>query len=144
MEIEIKRDLELTLYGFHGMTVNKDYVGTAFKLSDQVWKKIREKRFDHKGMNIWVYGSGEIVFAGVEFNSPPVQSIELEQKNILLPTYAYYKHVGPYHIISKSGKEMTGELKRLGFETTEPYIEIYGHWTADETKLETELIMAIK
>jgi len=144
MEIEIKKDLELTLYGFSGMAVNKDYAGTAFKLSDQVWQKVREQKFDHKGMNIWVYGSGEMVFAGVEFNSPPLQSIELEQKIILLPTYAYYRHVGPYHLISKCGNEMTSELKSRGFETTEPYIEMYGHWTADETKLETELIMAIK
>jgi hypothetical protein len=31
-----------------------------------------------------------------------------------------------------------------GFETTLPYIEIYGHWTNDETKLETELLMSLK
>jgi len=39
---------------------------------------------------------------------------------------------------------MRNELKRMGLKTTDPYIEIYGHWTADETKLETELLMAFE
>jgi len=39
---------------------------------------------------------------------------------------------------------MTSELTKRGMEITLPYIEIYGHWTNDETKLETELIMCLK
>ena len=38
---------------------------------------------------------------------------------------------------------MTDELKKKGFEIVLPYIEIYGHWTTDETKLETELLMCL-
>jgi hypothetical protein len=39
---------------------------------------------------------------------------------------------------------MTDEIKRRGFETTLPYVEIYGHWNNDESKLETELLMCLK
>ena len=39
---------------------------------------------------------------------------------------------------------MKDELMSKGFETILPYIEIYGHWTNDETKLETELLMCLK
>jgi hypothetical protein len=39
---------------------------------------------------------------------------------------------------------MGEELKSKGYETVVPYIEIYGHWTSDETKLETELLMSLR
>ena len=39
---------------------------------------------------------------------------------------------------------MQNELKKNGHETILPYIEIYGHWVNDETKLETELLMSLK
>jgi hypothetical protein len=39
---------------------------------------------------------------------------------------------------------MNDELKRRGYETGLPYIEIYGHWTNDETKLETDLLTNLK
>jgi len=39
---------------------------------------------------------------------------------------------------------MTDELKSKGYEIVLPYIEIYGHWTNDEAKLETELLMSLK
>jgi len=39
--------------------------------------------------------------------------------------------------------KMRDELKRKGFETILPYIEIYGHWTKDESKLETDLLICL-
>ena len=39
---------------------------------------------------------------------------------------------------------MRNELKNKSFETNLPYVEIYGHWTNDETKLETELLMSLQ
>jgi hypothetical protein len=58
--------------------------------------------------------------------------------------YAYYKHVGPYNLIKQVGQHMRDELKDKGFGTIFPYIEIYGHWTNDDTKLETELLMNLR
>jgi hypothetical protein len=89
-----------------------------------------------------VYEQNEKVFAGVELNDSPVPGTGLEQKNINFIKYAYYKHIGPYTLIKQAGQNMRDELKKRGFGTTFPYVEIYGHWTKDETKLETELLIS--
>jgi len=140
----ITTDLRLTMYGFSGTAINKDYVGKVFELMDKMWQAVKSNGLENKGKNIWVYEPDDKVFAGVEVDDTPQQDTGMEQKNIHLSKYAYYKHIGPYQLIKQSGEYMTGELKNRGFEIISPYIEIYGHWTNDESKLETELIMTIK
>ena len=145
MNVEIiTRSLNLNLHGFSGAALGKDYAGTAFKLMDKMWQVVKSNNLKNKGLNVWVYEPDEMVFAGVELESIPEQSTKLEQKNIILNKYAYYKHVGAYHLIKQEGQAMRDEMKKRGFEITSPYIEIYGHWTNDETKLETKLLMALK
>jgi hypothetical protein len=144
MNVEIiDQTLELNIYGFSGAALGKDYAGTAFKLMDRMWQVVKSNGLKNKGQNIWVYEPNEKVFAGVELEYIPGNNTGLEQKSISLVKYAYYKHVGPYSLIKQSGQNMRSELKSKGFETTLPYIEIYGHWTNDESKLETELLMAL-
>lgn len=145
MTVEIiNQNLLLDIYGFSGTAVNKDYVGTAFKLMDKMWQIVKSNNIKNKGLNIWVYESDEKMFAGVELDDEAIPETELERKKISLTKYAYHKHIGPYHLIKQAGQNMNDELKRRGFETTLPYVEIYGHWTEDETKLETELLMSLK
>ncbi len=145
MNVEIiEKPLSLTIYGFSGIAMNKDYAGTAFKLSDKMWKTVKSNNLKNKGLNIWVYEQNENVFAGVELNEVPNRNTGLEQKSITLLKYAYYKHIGPYHLIKQAGQNMNEELKKKGLGTSLPYIEIYGHWTNDETKLETELLFCLK
>ncbi|MEO5582064.1 MAG: GyrI-like domain-containing protein [Saprospiraceae bacterium] len=145
MHIEIiNQNLILTIHGFSGPAINKDYKGMAFKLMDKMWQIIKSKGLKHKGHNIWVYEPDEMVFAGVELEDPSSPDTGMEIKNISLTKYAKHKHVGPYHLIKQVGLSMINELKSKGLEITDPYIEIYGHWTNDETKLETELLMAVK
>lgn len=145
MTIEINdTPLNLTIYGFSGTAVNKDYAGTAFRLMDKMWQIIKAHGLKNKGMNIWVYEPADMVFAGVELTEMPEDDIGLEQKNIHLNKYASYKHIGPYNLIKQSGQNMTAELQHKGYETRLPYIEIYGHWNADETRLETDLLMSLK
>jgi hypothetical protein len=145
MTIEIiNKNFTLDIFGFSGTAINKDYTGTAFKLMDKMWSIVKANRLPNKGRNIWVYESNEKVFAGVELDSVPGYDTGLEQKTISLTKYAYYKHVGPYHLIKQAGQNINAELKQKRLETTLPYIEIYGHWTNDEAKLETELLMCLK
>lgn len=145
MNVEIiNKPFSLTIYGFSGVTIDKDYAGTAFRLMGKMWHIVKSNNLKNKGINIWVYEPNEKVFAGVELEETPNHSLGLEQKNINLTKYAYYKHIGPYNLIKRTGQNMTDELKNKGFETSLPYIEIYGHWTNDETKLETELLMCLK
>jgi len=145
MNVEIiNKPFSLDIYGFSGIALNKDYTGTAFKLSGKMWEIIKANNLKNKGINIWVYEPNEMVFTGVELNNVPEDDTGLEQKSITLIKYAYYKHIGPYNLIKQAGITMQNELRNKGFETTLPYIEIYGHWTSDETKSETELIMSLK
>jgi effector-binding domain-containing protein len=140
----INKTLKLDIYGFSGTAMNKDYAGAAFKLMDKMWQIVKSNSLKNKGLNIWVYEQNEKVFAGVELDESPKQDTGLEQKSITLIKYACYKHIGPYNLLKQTGQNMKNELKDRGFETTFPYVEIYGHWTNDETKLETELLVCLK
>ena len=145
MNIEIlTQEKVLSIYGFSGTAVNKDYAGTAFRLSGKMWEMVKATKLKTKGINIWVYEPQEKVFAGVELENVPSNEIGLEHKIISLKKYAYFKHIGSYKGIKQAGANMINELRSQGFETELPYIEIYGHWTNDETTLETELLMSLK
>ena len=144
MNIEIiTQKLELTIYGFSGVAANKDYAGTAFQLSGKMWKTLKENNIKNKGKNIWVYDENHEVFTGVELDNSSTSAGMLEQKNITLAKYAYYKHIGPYSLIKQAGANMHNELKNRGLEAGLPYIEIYGHWTNDESTCETELLICL-
>ena len=144
MNVEIINEtFRLDIYGFSGIAINKDYTGTAFKLMDKMWQVVKSNSLKSKGLNVWVYEPNERVFAGVELTGTPEQDTGLEQKSLSLLKYAYHKHVGPYNLIKQKGQIMIDELKKKGFETDLPYIEIYGHWTNNEAELETELLMSL-
>jgi hypothetical protein len=145
MNVEIiNKNLAIDIFGFPGIAVNKEYARTAFRLMDKMWQTVKAKQLKNKGINIWVYEANEKVFAGVELYNSPDEDTGLEHKVVNLQNYAYHKHIGPYSLLKRVGQNMRDELKNRGFETSLPYIEIYGHWTNDETKLETELLISLK
>lgn len=140
----ITQPLTLDIYGFAGIALNKDYAGTAFKLMDRMWKIVKGNNISNKGINIWVYETGEKVFAGVELYEAPDPTVGLERNTITLSMYAYHKHIGSYHLIKQAVEHMTAQIKAAGYEAALPYVEIYGHWTNDESRLETALLMSVK
>jgi predicted transcriptional regulator YdeE len=145
MEIEIiTAPFQLDIYGFGGFATNKDYAGTAFRLSGKMWDLIKTRNIKNKGKNIWVYESSDKVFAGVELDNPIDNYHGLEVMKISIGKYAYHKHIGSYKLIKQVGRNMTNELTKQGYEIILPYIEIYGHWTSDESKLETSLLMCLR
>jgi len=145
MTVEIfNKNFTLTLYGFSGIALNKDYVPTAFQLMDRMWKIVKSIGLKNSGLNVWVFEPGDKVFSGVELTDTPTQTHGLEQKTIMLTKYASYKHIGPYSMIKQAGQNMRNELQKMGYEPSMPYLEIYGHMTEDETLLETELLVALK
>jgi len=144
MNIEIiNKELKLHVSGFSGVAENKNYAGTAFALMDKMWQVVKSNGLKHKGLNVWVYEPNEKVFAGVELDDISIQDTGLELKEVFLTKYAYYKHIGPYSQLKQAGNEMQKELRMMGLKPGLPLIEIYGHWTNDDSKLETELLMAI-
>src|SRR4051794_29310643 len=112
MDLEIiNQPLQLSIHGFSGVALNKDYAGTAFKLSGRMWEIVKSGNIKNKGINIWVYEPGEVVFTGLELDGISQQETGLEQKNISLAKYAYYKHIGPYNQIRQAGLNMQNELR---------------------------------
>lgn len=139
----INTSFNIDIFGFEGRALNKDYAATAFELSEKVWQIIKATGIKNKGHNIWVYEPDESVFCEVELEEPDINNSALQHKNISLKKYAYFKHIGSFSLIKQVGQNMIEVIKNRGLQTQLPYIEIYGHWNNDETKLETELIMSL-
>lgn len=148
--------LSLTLHGhslIHDPT--KRFGEEIIFLLNQVWPVLKSANIPNDGLNRVVYEAGGTVFAGVILN-PGADSLPaaaaaagavgvaaLEHKHIRLTRYAWWKHIGPYHLIPKTCAEMTRSLDAQGIRQTLPMLEVYGHWTSDESKLETETFVAI-
>lgn len=143
LSISIRKDFTISLYGFSGVAEREDWAGTGKSLMDRLWKEVRSRKLPNKGLNVWVYEEGNRLFTGVELTAPPPAGSPLEVKTVSLPRYAYYKHVGPYTEMKSTYEAAREEFRRVGIQARLPYLEIYGHWTEDPTKLETELLWSI-
>ena len=144
MHIEICKDFRLIVYGLAGIATGNRYADTAFSLSGKMWEIVKSNSLKNKGKNIWIYEDQHSVFAGVELENDAQPVNDLERKEVNIPSYAYFKHIGPYRLISQTGEAMREQLSKEGYQIILPYIEIYGHWTNDESKLETELLISLK
>jgi hypothetical protein len=143
MGVEIlNKDFSLTIYGFSGTAVNKNYGATAFKLMDKMWETVKSKGLKNKGVNVWVYEPNEMVFAGVELENAPEVDTGLELRQINLSKYLYYKHIGPYSGLAGAYSKMRAYLAENNLKAALG-LEIYGHWSPDESKLETEILMGL-
>jgi effector-binding domain-containing protein len=139
----IEKPFSVTLHGFSGKVLTKNYAGTGGPLMDALWKEIRSKEIKNKGTNYWVYDRNDVLFTGVELEQDiPVDS-KLEAKKIDLTKYAYWKHIGSYSKLKDAYSGMNEELRKRNIDFYYPFLEVYGHWTNDETKLETEIIFSL-
>ena len=143
MEYAIRDNFHTTVYGFGGVAVPPEWGKTGFALMNRMWKEVKSRDLPNQGINIWVYEAGNSMFAGVGLIAPPPTDSALERKEVSLAKYVYFKHIGSYDRIKESGLRVSEEFKRAGIKTDWPYLEIYGHWTEDESKLETELLWAV-
>ena len=80
MQIEIKKDFVLQIYGFSGVVKNKNYTETCFKLSDKMWQTVKSENLKTCGKNIWMYEADEKVFAGLELLETSKNEFILEKK----------------------------------------------------------------
>lgn len=143
LSISIRKDFNISLYGFSGVAARQDWASTGKNLMNQLWQEVRFLELPNKGINIWVYEEGYQLFTGVELMTPPPAGCPLVCKNVSLLRYAYYKHIGPYTEMKTTYEAAREEFKKVGIHARLPYVEIYGHWTDDPSKLETELLWSI-
>jgi effector-binding domain-containing protein len=120
----------------------KSYGDELVELLNVVWESVKSRGIPTTGINYAVYGDQGEVFAGVVMRMPEIMPDGLSARVILLERHAYFKYVGPYEGLPRAHKEMREEFERLGLTRKSPLIEVYGHWTEDPAKLETELIYA--
>ena len=141
MKIEIiEITLSFDLYGVSEKVTGRSYAPTGFRLMDILWKEIKTNNLPNEGVNVWAYLENDIMMTGVEMKYAIEASSKLVRRKIRIEKYAYYKHVGPYKLISEIYPMMEHELNGQGIHHSLPMLEVYGHWQEDENKLETELI----
>jgi GyrI-like small molecule binding protein len=143
LSISIRKDFTISLYGFSGVAATRDWPGTGKSLMDRLWHEVRARDIPNKGLNVWVYDQGNQLFTGVELTTSPPPGSLLVNKTVSLPNYAYYKHIGPYSELKTTYEAAREEFRKASVKTGLPSIEIYGHWTNDPSKLETELLWSI-
>ena len=145
MSIEIiNSELNLSLHGFAGQAVNRNYPETGFKLMNKMWSVVKSNKLPNKGINVWVYGAGDTMFIGVELGEIPTDSFGLEQMDIIFTKYIRYKHVGAYSGLPQAYKQMRNFLSENNLKSRFLWLEIYGDWNADDSKLETDIIMGLE
>lgn len=142
------RTIPLT-YTLHGRSLRHDpakkYGQEILSLLNQVWPIVKANNVQNDGLNRVIYEADNTLFAGVVLTQgAPPAAAALEQKTIHLTRYAYWKHIGPYHLIPVTGAAMTKALESQGHKTGWPMIEVYGHWSNDESKLETETFVQLR
>ncbi len=142
MNIEIKEGFCIDLYGFSGTAVNKNWAATGSGLMNKLWQEIKASKLEHKGINVWVYEKDNALFAGIELVSPEKTGMELKQ--VRVAKYASFKHIGPYQKLGESYAAMKAELEQKGIEFCLPFLEVYGHWTPDDSKLETDILFSLR
>jgi effector-binding domain-containing protein len=140
--------IEYTVAG-HSLTHDpaKHFGEEIMSLLNRVWPVIKGGNIPNDGINRVIYDTGCTVFAGVILG-PGGQAMSaaagLEYKTVRLTRYAVWKHIGPYHLIGSTAKSMIKALESDGHKTGWPMVEVYGHWTNDESKLETETYVALR
>jgi len=143
MNIEIRENLELHLYGFSAPVPDFKYGQTGVALSSRIWDIVRKNHLPNKGINIWVYDSQAAMFTGIQMDAPPPKEFNFETRDLFFKKYAWYKHIGPYTKLFEANAKMREELTKKGLKYGPPSLEIYGHHGPDENKLETEIIYTI-
>lgn len=111
-------------------------------LLDRVWPVLQQHQIANRGINHVVYSAGDEVFSGVEADVADAAAIGLERREVQLDRHAYAKHVGSYRLLPAACETLHDWIKAQGHRPATPLVEIYGHWTDDESKLETELVQA--
>ena len=139
-----KQRKTLTLHGvWKAHDQNKTRGGEMMELLGQVWTDVRENKLANTGINHAVYDCGDIVFAGLELTSPETIKTILVKQEFTFTKYAYWKHIGPYSELANAYNKVHAEITDLGCTATCPSMEIYGHWTDDDSKLETEIFISV-
>src|SRR5690348_11876731 len=121
MAVEIiNKPFIVTLHGYSGKVVNKNYGQAGMKLMDPMWAEVKSKGIKNKGINYWVYDKDDMLFCGVELEQELPADSKMEVKKINISKYAYIKHIGSYNKIKDAYDQMRAELAEKGIQYYHP------------------------
>ncbi|RAP78388.1 GyrI-like domain-containing protein [Paenibacillus montanisoli] len=141
----IEEPKSFVLYGHSKIHVEgTPYSEDVKALMGNLWGDIQTHGLAHRGINHMVYEAGGRVFAGVELEPSSAESGKhgMERLQVTLSHYLYGKHIGPYDRLCETYDAMRAQLAAHGKTDTPPLVEVYGHWSDDPAKLETEIFMS--
>lgn len=115
------------------------------QLLDQVWAHIRGHNIEGTGHNVIVYrNEGTELTGGVQVpDDTPEPAAPLVLASTPGGRAVRLRHVGPYARIPESIQVLFGWCADNQVPIVEPTWEIYGDWDDDETKLVTDLHVAV-
>ena len=123
---------------------NQKPVDAMFAAMGETWEIVRGNSIPNAGLNHIVYTHGQHVFAGLEITGSVDTSWGLEQFDLVIPRYIYYRHVGAYDLLGQAYASVNAEIAAQGLVTTGLSLEIYGHWSEDSSQLVTELLIGLQ
>jgi effector-binding domain-containing protein len=136
-------NFNITLYGYSGEAVNRDWANTGMALMNKMFKEVAAHGLATNGTVVWGYWQGNMMMAGVELPGSLPGGTDLEQRSFELPRYVRIKHIGPYNQIPETFTKAQEYFKNEGIAVGLPYLELYGHWNEDPSKLETDLLWTL-
>jgi len=107
-----------------------------------VWIFIRESGFAGAGRNVAVYyPRGDLlhVECGVEVTPEFVGNGEVSLSATPAGAVAHAVHIGPYGFLGETHRAIRSWCSARSHSLAGPNWEIYGHWTADESQLRTDV-----
>ena len=123
---------------------NQKPVDAMFAAMDETWGIVRGNSIPNAGLNHIVYTHAHHVFAGLEIIGSIDASWGLEQVDLVIPHYIYFRHIGAYDLLGEAYSTVNAEIAARGLVTSGLSLEIYGHWSEDSAKLVTELLIGFK
>lgn len=123
---------------------DKNVGDELIELLNKVWEAVKSRGLPNTGINYAVYGSQGEIFAGVVITAGAEPPQGLITHQVVLERRVVARYIGPYGGIPQAYQEMEEEIQRRGLVRRSPSIEIYGHWTEDPSKLETDLVWALE
>ncbi len=123
---------------------NQKPVEAMFAAMNETWEIVRSNSIPNAGLNHILYTQAQQVFAGLEITSRIEPAWGLEQVDLALPRYIYYRHTGAYDLLGQAYARVAAEITARGLATSGMSLEIYGHWNEDPAQLVTELLIGLK
>jgi effector-binding domain-containing protein len=129
-----------------GMTTTWQAFPSVWRpLLDEVHAGVRWAGDGPKGRNVMVYlDDAPTVEVGVELDQPAELTGRLVRSALPAGTVATMVHRGPYGGLRDAHEEVRSWCAARAMALAGPRWEIYGHWSEDPAKLETEVYYLLR